>query len=238
MQLDDSWPAADVERFHGGGHQSNRTIRHEAAEGKPNDSARDPEAGGFADKCGENDTRTGAEGAHDSNLRPAANDRDGNGVVNKESANNQGYVAQEAQVPAEGRQHAAILVRAGALRTNFYSGRKHHAQTLLPVFQTGSLWHFQKNAIDAAIARQCTLGGSEVHHDGGFVAVRIGVDAPDRVMADLIVDEQFDAVSRLVANGRLHPDARRLSQILAHAFRCALRRRRTSTLGFSLRVST
>src|SRR6266404_5908590 len=57
--------------------------------------------------------------------RLAPNNRDGDRVVNKESPNNQGNVAQEAQVPAKSCQHAAILVRTGALRANLHAGGKH-----------------------------------------------------------------------------------------------------------------
>ncbi len=56
-------------------------------------------------------------------------------------------------------------------------------------------------------------------------------------MADLIVDEQFDAVSRLVPDARAHPDAVRFSQILEHAFRSALLLGLGRNLGFTLRVS-
>src|SRR5437879_6933172 len=81
------------------------------------------------------------------------------------------------------------------------------------------------------------LGGGEVHDNGGLVAVRIGVDASHRVIADLIVDEQFDAVARLVANARPHPNAVRVSKMLEHVFRSAWPTGLSSFLGFTLRVS-
>src|SRR6266571_4579495 len=74
IQPDGSWPAADIKRLHRGGHQPNRARCHEPADGKADESASKAKADGFADKRGENNITAGAEGAHDSNLRAAAND--------------------------------------------------------------------------------------------------------------------------------------------------------------------
>ena len=80
------------------------------------------------------------------------------------------------------------------------------------------------------------MGGGEIHHDGGLVAVRIGVDPAHRVFADLIVDEQFDAAARLVANARTHPNAVRVPKMLEHVFGIVLRLGLSGFLGFALCV--
>src|SRR5439155_23870956 len=95
IQLNNSWAAADVERFHCGGHQSNRASGHKAAKRKPDQRSCNAEAGRVADECGENNTLPGAEGAHDFNTWTAPNDRQGKRVVEKESAKNEINVAQE-----------------------------------------------------------------------------------------------------------------------------------------------
>src|SRR5437870_3736045 len=214
-----------------------RANGRKAAKRKPDQRSCNAEAGRFADECGENDTLAGAEGAHDSNLRTAPNDRNGNRVVNKESANNERNVAQEPQVPTEGRQHTAILIGARALWTNFDSSRKRGLQTLLPFFRAGSLRHFQEDAIDAAVARQSMLSGCEIHHNSGFVAVRIRVDASHHVTVNFIVDKQLDSVAGSVPQARTHPNAVGISQILKRMFRNILRLKRNSLLRFTLRES-
>src|SRR5260370_7646675 len=186
IQCDGPWPAADIERLNSRGHQSNRTRRHEAAEWKPEQSARKSEASGFADEGRENDATTCAEGAQDSNFRAAANDRNGNGVVNEKSADNERNVTQKAQVPTKPRKHAAILVRAAALRTNFYTGGQYGSQTLLPLLQPGTLRHFQNDTIQAAKTIQRTLRCGDVHHNCRFVPVRIGIHPSHCITTDLI----------------------------------------------------
>jgi hypothetical protein len=122
--------------------------------------------------------------------------------------------------------------------TNFHSGGKHGAQTLPPVFQPGRLRDFQEDAIDAAIARQRVLGGREVHHYCGFIAVRIGVHATHGVSADLIVDEELDAIACFIPSARTNPNAVCIAQMLERILRSARRRRLGNFGRISLRVST
>ena len=81
------------------------------------------------------------------------------------------------------------------------------------------------------------LGGGQVHHNSGLVAVRIGVHASHRVSPDSIVDEQFDTVARPVAHTRPHPNAVGVSKPVEHLFRSALRLGLSSFLECTLRVS-
>ena len=121
--------------------------------------------------------------------------------------------------------------------TNFDANGKHGPQALLPLFQTRSLGQFQEDAIDAAVARQCMLSGCEIHHNSGFVAVRIRVDASHHVTVNFIVDKQLDSVAGSVPQARTHPNAVGISQILKRMFRNILRLKRNSLLRFTLRES-
>jgi hypothetical protein len=51
------------------------------------------------------------------------------------------------------------------------------------------------------------LRGGNVHHDGGFVAVPIRVNAADDVGFALVVDEQLQVVADFVSQARAHINA-------------------------------
>src|SRR6185369_4126347 len=54
----------------------------------------------------------GPQRAQDADLATTPNHADGDGVVNQKCADHQRNVAEDAQVPAEGPQHAAVLFAA------------------------------------------------------------------------------------------------------------------------------
>ena len=73
-----------------------------------------PKSSGFAQEEREDGGARGAEGAQDADFGAPPHHADGDGVVDQERADHQRDVAEDAQIPAEGAQHALVLVAARA----------------------------------------------------------------------------------------------------------------------------
>ena len=137
VRVDRRRPAADVETVDGCAEQSHRTDCHEPAEHDPDDCPDNSKAGCFAQERQQHRGAAGAESANNTDLRPAPDHRNRDGVEDEECANHQRDVAQDAQIPAEGAQHAAILVGLAALASKLDARGKRGADALLPLFQRG-----------------------------------------------------------------------------------------------------
>ncbi|MBP1634524.1 MAG: hypothetical protein H6Q10_1098, partial [Acidobacteria bacterium] len=106
--------AADVERLDRRGHQRDGARRHDPPQRDAEQPAGKAEERRLEQEGQQHHPARGAEGAGDPDLRPAPDDRDRYRVVDQERADDEGDVAQDAQVPPEGREHRAVLLGAGA----------------------------------------------------------------------------------------------------------------------------
>jgi hypothetical protein len=134
----------------------------------------------------------GAEGANDSNFGAAAHNGNGDGVVNEERAYDERDVTEKAEIPAKCGEHFTIFVCGGAGETDLYTVRKNLLDAALPLIKSdvrteGRLRNADVNEIDMAKAIEGRLRGGDVHDDGGFVAIRIGIGAADGVVGGTIV---------------------------------------------------
>ena len=91
-----------------------RTAGQQAAKEHAQSRARDSEERGFRQKQCKHGGARGADGAEDTDFRAAADHAHGNRVVDEEGSHHQRNVAEDAQVPAEGAEHALVLRAAGA----------------------------------------------------------------------------------------------------------------------------
>ena len=117
-QVDGTGTTADVEGFNGERHQLYGARSHKAAKRKSKKSAGQAEAGSFAKKGAEDSGAATAESAHNPDFVTATNDGNGNCVVDEESADDQGDITEQTQIPAEGSKHFTIFVGGGALRVD------------------------------------------------------------------------------------------------------------------------
>jgi hypothetical protein len=58
----------------------------------------------------------------------------------------------------------------------------------------------------------------DVHHNGGFVPVRIGIHPANQVVVDLIIDEQLELIAGFEPKARTDPDAVEGYRILGPIF--------------------
>ncbi len=194
-QFDRSGTAADVKRLDGGAHEFHRSSGHDSANGETKRASGQSEKSCLAQEGQKYRATACAQSARNSSFRTAAHDRNRYRVVDKKCADNQRNVTEQLQIPAKGGEHSPIFVRSRSLQANFHAGRQGRAQTLLPLFETWGFWNFQEDAVDTAEPMQRALCCGEIHEDGGFIALRVRIDAANSVFADLIVDQQAKVVA-------------------------------------------
>ena len=131
-QRDRRGRAGDIQRLHRRGHQPHRAHGHQASERHAGNAPGQAQAGGFQQKGRQHATTRRAERAQDSDLLPPPHHRNRNRVVDQKRADHQRDVAQHPQIPSERGEHAAVLVRTGALRRQSHARGQGGAQRSPP----------------------------------------------------------------------------------------------------------
>ena len=125
--------------------------------GSPISAPASPEAACLPHKCRENRPAARAQRAHNPDLRTPPDHGNRNRVVNEKRSDDERNITQQPQIPPKRRQHAAILIRARALRANLHSGWQNGAQTLLPLVKAG-----YRSALSAKCDRRVRTASARV----------------------------------------------------------------------------
>ena len=214
-----SRPAADVQRLDRRRHQLHRAARHHAPQRQPEQRADQSETRRFAQERSEN-RRSGSRRARArcQSPRAAAPPKPKSccrSETRRPPARCNSATANSSETPPACGDFRPCRCPRDAPP---HPAGKRFLQTPLPFFRvTAAVRNFHQDAINAPEAVQRVLRRRNIHHDRRRISIRIRKDAANGVLAHLIVDQQRNAIARLVAQALPDPDAVVLSRdISAH----------------------